>query len=94
MAFDEDACRTRDLNAAHNLALLRRLANNPLKLEPSPLSIKGKRLLCASSRSFLCSALNALNVHAQSLGRPPACFNGAALVGVRREFSPNAVKQS
>jgi hypothetical protein len=64
VTFDEDACRTRDLNAAHNLALLRRLANNLLKLEPSILSIKGKRLLCASSRTFLCSTLNALNVHA------------------------------
>jgi predicted transposase YbfD/YdcC len=64
VTFDEDACRTRDLNAAHNLALLRRLANNLLKLEPSTLSIKGKRLLCASSRTFLCSTLNALNVHA------------------------------
>jgi predicted transposase YbfD/YdcC len=64
VTFDEDACRTRDLNAAHNLALLRRMADNLLKLEPTKVSIKGKRLLCASSRSFLCEALNALNVHA------------------------------
>ena len=64
VTFDEDACRTRDLNAAHNLALMRRMADNLLKLEPTKISIKGKRLLCASSRSFLCEALNALNVHA------------------------------
>jgi hypothetical protein len=51
-------------NAAHNLALLRRLANNLLKFEPRTLSIKGKRLLCASSSTFVFSALNALNVHA------------------------------
>lgn len=64
VTFDEDACRTRDLNAAHNLALLRRMADNLLKLEPTKLSIKGKRLLCASSRSFLCEALKDLVVHA------------------------------
>jgi predicted transposase YbfD/YdcC len=64
VTFDEDACRTRDRNAAHNQALLRRMADNLLKLEPTKVSIKGKRLLCASSRSFLCEALNALNVHA------------------------------
>lgn len=64
VSFAEDACRTRDLNASHNLALLRRLAGNLLKLEGSKLSIKGKRLLCASSRTFLCNVLNAFNVHA------------------------------
>jgi len=40
VTFDEDACRTRDLNAAHNPALLRRMADNLLKLEPAKLSIK------------------------------------------------------
>ena len=64
VSFDEDACRTRDINAAHNLALLRRLAGNLLKFEDTTMSIKGKRLLCASSRTFLCNLLNAFNVHA------------------------------
>lgn len=64
VTFDEDACRTRDLNAAHNLSLLRRLGDNLLKKESSPMSIKGKRLLCATSRTFLCRALGLLFVHA------------------------------
>ncbi len=64
VTYGEDGCRTRELNAAHNLALLRRLAGNLLKLEVSKMSIKAKRLLCASSRTFLSNALNAFNVHA------------------------------
>lgn len=64
VTYDEDGCRTREHNAAHNLAVLRRLAGNLLKLEGSKMSMKAKRLLCASSRTFLCGALNAFNVHA------------------------------
>lgn len=64
VTYDEDGCRTRDRNAAHNLALLRRMAGNLLQLEGSKMSMKAKRLLCASSRTFLSNALHALNVHA------------------------------
>lgn len=64
VTYDEDRCRVRDGNAAHNLALLRRLSGNLLKLEGSKMSSKAKRFLCASSRAFLCRVLHALNVHA------------------------------
>lgn len=73
VTFDEDAYRTRALNAARHLALLRRLAANLLKVEESKLSIRAKRLPCASSRIFLCNSLNAFKLHAKSLplAQPP-----------------------
>lgn len=64
VTYDEDGCRTREHNAARNLAVLRRLAGNLLKIAGSKMSMKAKRLLCASSRTFLCRNLNIFNVHA------------------------------
>lgn len=64
VTYAEDRCRVSDGNAAHNLALLRRLSGNLLKLEGSQMSSKAKRLLCSSSRAFLCRVLQTLNVHA------------------------------
>ncbi len=64
VTFGEDSCRTRDLNAAHNLVLIRRLAINLLKQEGSKKSMKAKRLLCATSPVWLCRALEQLSFHA------------------------------
>ena len=44
IAFDEDACQTKDENAAENLSTLRRIALNILKADmTSKKSIKTKR---------------------------------------------------
>ena len=58
-AFNEDASRVRQGNAADNLGLLRRLSINLLKHEPSQKSLKMKRYLAAMDNNFLLQVLAA-----------------------------------
>ena len=58
VAFNEDACQTKDDNGAENLSTLRRIALNILKLDTSnKRSIKGKRKRAGWSNSYLAKLL-------------------------------------
>jgi predicted transposase YbfD/YdcC len=57
VAFDEDACRSRKDNAPQNLALIRKLALNTLRLHPDKGSIKGKIKRAGWDDAFLFSLL-------------------------------------
>lgn len=59
VTFREDECRIRNGNAAENFAVLRRIALNLFKREPSKRSIKRKRLLACLHFDYLITALNA-----------------------------------
>ncbi len=52
VTFDEDRCRTRKDNSAHNLAIVRHAALNILKADPSKGSIRRKRLRACASPKF------------------------------------------
>ena len=51
--FGEDLSRVRDRNAAANLAVLRRIALNLVRADPSPGSLKGKRKRAAWDDGFM-----------------------------------------
>lgn len=53
MAFDEDASRIQERNAAENFAWLRRIALSLLKQHPSKLSLRSKRKAAALNPDFL-----------------------------------------
>lgn len=53
VTFDEDKLRMRVKNAAQNLAIMRRMVLNLLKLEPSKGSLKGKRKRAGWSEAYL-----------------------------------------
>lgn len=53
MAFEEDRCRTRRDNAAHNLATLRRLALNLLRQKPERVGLKARRKACGWNNDYL-----------------------------------------
>jgi predicted transposase YbfD/YdcC len=57
VAFDEDAVRSRADNAPQNLALMRKLALNTLRLHPDKGSIKGKIKRAGWDDAFLLSLL-------------------------------------
>jgi predicted transposase YbfD/YdcC len=59
VSFREDENRTRERNAAQNMALLRRLAVTLLKRTPTPGSIANKRLQAAWDTDFLQEVLQA-----------------------------------
>jgi predicted transposase YbfD/YdcC len=59
VTFREDECRIRNGHAAENFAVLRRIALNLFKREPSKHSIKRKRLLACLHFDYLITALNA-----------------------------------
>lgn len=59
VTFGEDDCRIRNGNAAENFSVLRRIALNLFKREPSKRSIKRKRLLACLNFDFMMGALNA-----------------------------------
>ena len=52
VAFREDDCRTRKDHSARNLAMIRRVALNILRRDPSKLSLKRKRLKAAFNPQF------------------------------------------
>jgi predicted transposase YbfD/YdcC len=57
VVFHEDLARNRKDNAPRNLALMRRLTANILKMTPDKASTRGKRLKAGWSEEFLLSAL-------------------------------------
>lgn len=57
VAFDEDAVRSRADNAPQNLALIRKLALNLIRLHPGKGSIKGKLKRAAWNDTFLLSLI-------------------------------------
>lgn len=59
VAFDEDRCRTRKDNSARALALMRRVALNLLKREPTPISIRRKRAKACMNPDFRAKILAA-----------------------------------
>ncbi len=59
VTFREDECRICNGNAAENFSVLRRIALNLFKREPSKRSIKRKRLLACLHFDYLITALNA-----------------------------------
>lgn len=59
VTFREDECRIRRGNGSENFAVLRHIALNLLKREPSKHSVKRKRFLAALSFDYLLSVLNA-----------------------------------
>ncbi len=62
VAFREDACRVRVGHAPENLAIVRHLALNLLRREPSRrASVATKRLCAALDDSYLRSVLNGLS---------------------------------
>lgn len=63
IAFSEDACQTKNENAAENLSTLRRMALNVLQLDKSSKrSIKGKRKKAGWSNSYLAKLLKSFIV--------------------------------
>ncbi len=58
VTFGEDDCRIRKGSAAENFSVLRRIALNLFKREPSKRSIKRKSLLACLNFDFMMSALN------------------------------------
>ncbi len=62
VSFNEDQSRVREGNAAENFAIIRRMALNMLKQEPSKLSIKAKRRKAGWDFTFLCKILKANNL--------------------------------
>ena len=59
VSFNEDQCRARLGHAAENLAVVRHIAINLLKQEPSKLSIRAKRRKAGWNHKFLCKILTA-----------------------------------
>lgn len=59
VSFNEDQCRVRSGYAAENLAVIRHIAINLLKQEPSKLSIRAKRRKAGWDHKFLCKVLTA-----------------------------------
>jgi predicted transposase YbfD/YdcC len=57
VVFHEDLARTRKGNGPRNLALLRRLTANILKMTPDRASTRVKRLKAAWSQDFFLNAL-------------------------------------
>jgi predicted transposase YbfD/YdcC len=57
VSFREDDCRVREAQARENLAVLRHIAMNRLKQDPSKLGIDTKRLKAAWSESYLAQLL-------------------------------------
>ncbi len=57
VTFGEDASRIRTGFAAENLAVVRHIAHNLLRREPSRRSLKGKRLKSALDTAFLLNVL-------------------------------------
>lgn len=57
VTFREDECRTRKDHSARNLAMIRRAVLNLLRREPSPLSLKRKRLKAALNPAFRAAIL-------------------------------------
>ena len=57
VAFREDESRTRKDHSARNLAMMRRAVLNMLRREPSPLSLKRKRLKAAINPDFRATVL-------------------------------------
>ena len=57
VVFHEDLARNRKDNGPRNLALLRRLTANILKMTPDKASTRGKRLKAAWSEEFFLDAL-------------------------------------
>lgn len=53
VTFREDECRIREGHAAQNMAIVRRMALNALKQEPSSMSIKKKRSKASMNTNFL-----------------------------------------
>ena len=53
VVFDEDDARTRKDNGPHNLAVIRRLAQNVLRAHPAKLSMAGKMRRAAWKQDFL-----------------------------------------
>jgi predicted transposase YbfD/YdcC len=70
VVFKEDACRTRDENAASNLALLRKIALSLLKRAPGKESMLDKRLHAAWDDTYLETILSSLLVK-QGQSQPP-----------------------
>jgi predicted transposase YbfD/YdcC len=62
VVFREDACRTQDVNAASNLALLRKIALSLLKQVPGKESLFDKRLHAGWDNAYLETILAALSV--------------------------------
>ena len=63
IAFSEDACQTKNENAAENLSTLRRMALNVLQLDKSSKRrIKGKRKKAGWSNSYLAKLLKSFIV--------------------------------
>lgn len=58
VVFDEDACRVRKGNAPENMAILRRLAINVVRLHPAKMSMRQKLKAAAWSDSFLLELLS------------------------------------
>ena len=58
VTFGEDGSRVREQNAAANLALVRRLAFNLIKQEPSEMSVAKKRFAAALDTHYLEEVLN------------------------------------
>ena len=63
VSFNEDQCRVRSGYAAENLAVIRHMAINLLKQEPSKLSIRAKRRKAGWDHKFLCKVLGGVNNH-------------------------------
>ena len=60
-AFDEDGCRIRKKNGSQNFAILRRIALNLLKGEPSAkVEVANKRLKAAWYTEYLTTVLATL----------------------------------
>jgi predicted transposase YbfD/YdcC len=57
VVFHEDLARNRKDNSPRNLALLRRLTANILKMTPDKASTRGKRLKAAWNEGFFLDAL-------------------------------------
>ncbi len=59
VSFNEEQSRVREGHAAQNFAIIRRMALNMLKQEPSKLSMKAKRRKAGWDFAFMCKVLNA-----------------------------------
>jgi predicted transposase YbfD/YdcC len=71
VVFREDRCRTRDANAASNLALLRKIALSLLKRVPGKGSTSDKRLQAAWDDTYLEKILAFLSVQEDKPQPPP-----------------------
>lgn len=62
VAFDEDHSRIRTGHGGENMAILRRLALNLLRAEPSKSSIQVKRKKCGWTNEFLLGVIKGINL--------------------------------